>query len=94
LKAFQAFGWETEKNLGYLVKGKQLSHFPRHLGKVKQEDSRYIQFIEKLIINTAAVWRLFPSKTVAALSPKPFSVTDITEFSTEAKDTCTCGPKM
>jgi len=43
-----------------------------------------------LIGNIAAVWRLFFSKTLAALSSKPFSVTDITEFSTEAKDTCTC----
>jgi len=53
-------------------------------GKLKQEDSRYIQFIKKLIINTAAVWRHFSSKAVAALSSKPFSVTDITEFTTEA----------
>jgi len=55
-----------------------------------QEDSRYVQFIEKLIINTAAVWRFFFSKTVAVLSSNPFSVTDIAKFSTEAKDTCTC----
>jgi len=29
-------------------------------------------------------------KTVAALSSKPFSGTDITEISNETKDTCTC----
>jgi len=29
-------------------------------------------------------------KTVAAVSLKPFLLTNITEFSTEAKDTCKC----
>jgi len=32
----------------------------------------------------------FFSKTVAALSSKLFLVTDITDLSTEAKNTCTC----
>jgi len=36
------------------------------------------------------IWRLFVSKTVAALSSKPFLVTDITEISNKAKDTHTC----
>ena len=60
------------------------------LGKWKQEDSRYTQFIEKLIINIAELWRLFFLKTVAADFSKPSLETDITEFSTEPKDTCTC----
>jgi len=58
--------------------------------KWKQEDSRYFQFIEKFIINIGAVWSHFSSKTVAALSSKPFAMADIADFSTEAKDTCTC----
>jgi len=33
------------------------------------------------------VWRLFFSKTVAAVYSKPFLVTDIIEISNEAKDT-------
>ena len=69
----------------------ELCDFPRHLGKVKARRFQIYSIYWKVdYINIAAVWRLFSSKTVAALSSKPFSVTDITEFSTEAKDTCIC----
>jgi len=59
-------------------------------GKYKQEDSRYFPFVEKLITNIGKQFGDFVSKTVAAVSSKHFSVPDITEFSTEAKDACTC----
>jgi len=43
-----------------------------------------------LIINIAELWQLFFSKIVAAVYSKLTLGTDITEFSTEPKDTCTC----
>jgi len=43
-----------------------------------------------LITNIVKQFGDFVSKTVAAVSSKPFSVPDITEFSIEAKDACTC----
>jgi len=43
-----------------------------------------------LINNIAKQFGDFVSKTVAAVSSKPFSMPDITEFSNEAKDASTC----
>jgi len=43
-----------------------------------------------LITRIAKHFGDFVSKTVAAVSSKPFSVPDSTEFSVEAKDACTC----
>jgi len=43
-----------------------------------------------LIANIVKHFGDFVSKTVAAVSSKPFSVPDITELSIEAKDACTC----
>jgi len=48
--------------------------------KQKQEDSRYIQFIEKLITNICqTVWRLF-FETVAALYSQHFLATELSNL--------------
>jgi len=60
------------------------------LGKIKARFHIYSIYWKVSYQHCWTVWQLFFSKTVAAHSSKPFSVADVTEFSTEAKDTCTC----
>jgi len=74
----------------------ELSHFPRHLRKIKAISVQQYSIYWKVDYqHRRTLWRLFFSKTVAAPSSKPFLVIDITEFSTEAeRHTDVCGLKM
>jgi len=68
----------------------QLLHFPRLLEQRKGEtDTKYVQFIEKLINNFKVRFDDFVlGKQLLLFIQNPFLVTDITEFSVEAKHTC------
>ncbi|XP_068241143.1 general transcription factor II-I repeat domain-containing protein 2A-like [Palaemon carinicauda] len=64
----------------------QLFHFPRLLEERKDEiDTKYVQFIEKLINNFKVRFDDFVlGKQLLLFIQNPFLVTDITEFSVEA----------
>ncbi|CAK8697998.1 unnamed protein product [Clavelina lepadiformis] len=70
----------------------QLVHFLRLLEQSKGKNdsgTRYVQFVEKLITNFAVRFDYFSlGKQLLLFIENPFLVTDITEFSVEAKDTC------
>ena len=68
----------------------QLIHFQRLLEQCEgKKDTRYITFIEKLINNFAVRFGDFSlGKQLLLFIENPFLVTNITEFSAEAKEIC------